>query len=119
MASSATTRFPVSKRRREGRDAAADGFADQMMRDSSVVMRRVPFAEMEKETGRWGSGMGLFLLATQTTVAGMDLYQIPKKVLVEFPGRKNPNSKTWLSETRVWPVAMVWLWRSSDFPEVD
>jgi hypothetical protein len=54
-------------------------------------------------------GIGLSLLATQTTVRGRFLYQIPKKVFLELSGMKNPSSNLWPEDTNVWPSMRTWF----------
>ncbi|KAM3749534.1 hypothetical protein ACB098_05G192900 [Castanea mollissima] len=51
----------------------------------------------------------LFLLAIQTTVGGMFLYLMPKYLLLELPGLKNPSSKRCPDDTKVWPSLSTWF----------
>ena len=54
--------------------------------------------------------IGSFLFATHTTVcSGILWYQIPRYLLVELPGLKNPSAKLFPSEIRTSPSLMVWL----------
>ena len=54
--------------------------------------------------------IGSFLFATHTTVCSGTLwYQMPRYLLVERPGLKNPSAKISPSEIRRSPSLMVWL----------
>ena len=54
--------------------------------------------------------IGSFLFATHTTVcSGILWYQIPRYLLVELPGLKNPSAKISPFEIRRSPSLMVWL----------
>ena len=54
--------------------------------------------------------IGSFLFATQTTVCSGTLwYQMPRYLLVERPGLKNPSAKISPLEIRRSPSLMVWL----------
>uniref|UniRef100_A0A3N7FPY5 Uncharacterized protein n=1 Tax=Populus trichocarpa TaxID=3694 RepID=A0A3N7FPY5_POPTR len=54
--------------------------------------------------------IGSFLFATHTTAcSGILWYQIPRYLLVELPGLKNPSAKIYPSEIRGSPSLMVWL----------
>jgi hypothetical protein len=54
--------------------------------------------------------IGLFLFATHTTVcSGILWYQIPRYLLVELPGLKNPSAKIFPLEIRRSPSLMVWF----------
>jgi hypothetical protein len=54
--------------------------------------------------------IGWFLFATHTTVCSGTLwYQIPRYLLLELPGLKNPSAKLFPSEIRRSPSLMVWF----------
>ena len=54
--------------------------------------------------------IGSFLFATHTTVCSGTLwYQIPRYLLLELPGLKNPSAKLFPLEIRRSPSLMVWL----------
>jgi len=54
--------------------------------------------------------IGSFLFATHTTIcSGILWYQIPRYLLVEQPGLKNPSAKIFPLEIRRSPSLMVWF----------
>jgi hypothetical protein len=54
--------------------------------------------------------IGSFLFATHTTVCSGTLwYLIPRYLLLELPGLKNPSAKLFPLEIRRSPSLMVWL----------
>ncbi|KAI9385196.1 hypothetical protein POPTR_011G035913v4 [Populus trichocarpa] len=54
--------------------------------------------------------IGSFLLATHTTVcSGILWYQIPRYLLLELPGQKNPSAKLFPLEIRRSPSLTVWF----------
>jgi len=79
---------------------------------------RTPWPVTFSTPSRFTSGCSL--LATQTTVPGVILlYHIPKYLLLELPGLKNPSPKLPSAETTDSPSFMDWPGaRVSDMAEI-
>ncbi|CAL5393229.1 unnamed protein product [Camellia sinensis] len=101
------TRFPESKSRATGPSSTLDRLDDQTM--LCVPLRRTSDLLPLIVKTPCKPVIGLFRLATHTTVSGVALYHIPKYRNLELPGEKKPSSKLWLVETKVSPSRRDWF----------
>ncbi|ESR65280.1 hypothetical protein CICLE_v10010246mg [Citrus x clementina] len=84
------TRFPVSNSCATGLFSSLDTFEDQIVPFAWLRRTRFPLLLLAKTP--CGSRIGVFLLATQTTVSWLIWYHIPKYMFFELPGDKKPSS---------------------------
>ncbi|CAL5390631.1 unnamed protein product [Camellia sinensis] len=101
------TRFPESKSRATGSSSTLDRLGDQTM--LCVPLRRTSDLLPLIVKTPCKPVIGLFRLATHTTVSGVALYHIPKYRNLDLPGEKKPSSNLWLVETKVSPSRRDWF----------
>ncbi|CAL5393191.1 unnamed protein product [Camellia sinensis] len=101
------TRFPESKSCATGLSSTLDRLDDQTM--LCVPLRRTSDLLPLIVKTPCKPVIGLFRLATHTTVSGVALYHIPKYRNLELPGEKKPSSNLWLVETKVSPSRRDWF----------